>query len=836
MPGLSARTLRIVLAATLLIIVGALLVPGSMLWSERDRDQEESLTERISQLSSRRSLQFPRFTAVERPAGLSPLGDFEPSLRAPAGRPDLVPTALGWIRVGQPDSLLAQLPPDLRASGRSIKTVAGKGRLWSGVNILQIERAALDRLPYGSIEAEIVAAGGRILGVLPNRALMVRPLTPEAVEALGRLPFVERTGIYEPAYKISPLVGRMPLIERDRALSPILQLDVQIWPDADSAIALARLRTIVGPENILEAGLDGRVYRVRADRAGIVRLAKEDLTASLSESPEYMLSDAETPSIIMIGTFGDSFNGARPFHDLGIDGGGLDTDGDGQRLNDGSDAVPPQIVAVTDNGLSLDAVHLSHTSTQPTIPFIAPVGPKHRKVHALQDVADPGLASCDATLSGASTHGNVIAGIIAGNPGELGFRYTFPGGPDPAVAPELETFSLDAVARGSRILMQDAASPSVCSINELVETGGNVSPGFLIDRLNLAICPKGGGDGACQDIVGGDAEVHLHVMPFGTPNFDNIVFNTSNGTYPLSSHQIDRFLVNNLDYMVFVPVGNQGNLPADGGQLALPIWPDLFNGTASDNDPNQTMNPLQISPPATAKNIVSVGASFTDAGLTIGLGAEFPMGYSSHGPATAASLRMAPLVTAVGDNFSGFGASYIAATLRSRDNDNSLPVENEIDPQNRGTSFSSGFATAAGALVRDYYAQGFYPTANRLADDRMPDVSGSLVRAALVASANFGEHFFIPARTLESDLLVANSRAVQLGIVAGDNVGVIGNGVQGFGRIVLDQVLPLSNYPPTRGVGVPTVEYPATGSIVYDMLGTGEAPIDNFANTMTVKT
>jgi hypothetical protein len=308
--------MRTVLSATFLIIA-LLLLPSAWLWSDRDRDRQVPSREQLKQLFSRHAQKFPRFTAVERPAGLSPFGDFKPSLQAPSGRHDRVPTTVGWIRVGQADSLLAQLPSELRGSGR-IRSVARKGRLWSGVNILQIDRASLGRLPYSSIKAEILAAGGKILGVLPNSALLVRPLNPEAVEALGHLPFVEATDIYEPAYKISPLVGRMPLIERARGRSRIMQLDVQIWRDADPAIARDRLRKTVGRENIIDASLDGRVLRVRTDRRGVVEIAKDHLVASVSESPEYVLSNAEAPSIIMIGNFPESFNGARPFHDIGM--------------------------------------------------------------------------------------------------------------------------------------------------------------------------------------------------------------------------------------------------------------------------------------------------------------------------------------------------------------------------------------------------------------------------------------------------------------------------------------------------------------------------------------
>ncbi|HXH27461.1 MAG TPA: hypothetical protein VNL37_00340, partial [Candidatus Polarisedimenticolia bacterium] len=143
-------------------------------------------------------------------------------------------------------------------------------------------------------------------------------------------------------------------------------------------------------------------------------------------------------------------------------------------------------------------------------------------------------------------------------------------------------------------------------------------------------------------------------------------------------------------------------------------------------------------------------------------------------------------------------------------------------------------------LVRDYFAQGFYPTAARADADRMPQVSGSLVRAALVASANFAEHFPIPADASPLERTIASSRGVNLASVTASSCApsqVIGNSVQGYGRIVLDQALPLSDYPSGRGVGAPdTVELPAAGLLIWDMLGTAEPPIDNASHTGTEKT
>src|SRR2546425_5022794 len=440
-----------------------------------------------------------------------------------------------------------------------------------------------------------------------------------------------------------------------------------------------------------------------------------------------MLNNSEVPVILMIGNTEESFNLARPFHELGIDGGGsgallctnnptlaCTTDanctGGGlcrlQRLNNGTAQVPPQIVAVTDNGITADAVHFSQTATQVgdfSHPFPSP---SHRKIHAIQNVEDNGT-SCDSLLSGANTHGNVVAGIIAGAPGDFGLTYSK--AVDPADGVPLQNISLDALARGARIIMQDAALPSRCLTTELIEIGGSVNPGNLLDRLNAAICPKSGGTGVCAGVTGGGEEVHLQVLPFGVPNWDNALNNTENGMYSLEAQQIDTFLVNNRDYMVFSPVGSQGTDPGDPNPNL--IWPDMFDGTAVDDDPNKPRG-MQIPPPATAKNSITVGATFSDIWTVNGTLNQEENDYNitSHGPATAASLRTAPILMTVGVDGSGVFAYPLfqaAATNRSHDNDNTAPVENEIDDQNYGTSFAAGFATAAGAAVRDYFAPGF---------------------------------------------------------------------------------------------------------------------------------
>src|SRR5207245_9768579 len=130
------------------------------------------------------------------------------------------------------------------------------------------------------------------------------------------------------------------------------------------------------------------------------------------------------------------------------------------------------------------------------------------------------------------------------------------------------------------------------------------------------------------------------------------------------------FHVNNRDDSGLEPVGNHGSPPT---APALRIYPDLFDGTTAHDDPNHPRH-LQITPPATAKNIVSVGSHREDMQTMFGTlnEEEISSAWSSRGPATTTSLRTAPIVMSVGEDLNGiFNApgTGAVAVLRSRAND-----------------------------------------------------------------------------------------------------------------------------------------------------------------------
>jgi subtilase family protein len=294
--------------------------------------------------------------------------------------------------------------------------------------------------------------------------------------------------------------------------------------------------------------------------------------------------------------------------------------------------------------------------------------------------------------------------------------------------------------------------------------------------------------------------------------------------------------------MVFVPVGNRGFLASNHANLI----PDMFDGESDALDDPQSVgvgaSENQISPPATAKNIISVGANGEDAGINSPFNLEETVTYyTAKGPATNASRRTAPMMTGVGDDIPNGPIPYGMYTVMSDDNSNDhCPVNTILSDGSlpaRGTSFATASVASAAAIVEDYFHQGFYPAGYRSQGDRVPSLSGSAVKAILAASANFAEEQIgvgsISARMDGNDFQVATTRSSLVPpIASGLEPAVLGNNQQGFGRVVISQALPINNWPPTNNVGIgDTLERPSTGLLVWDYLINGEPPI-NAGNTV----
>jgi hypothetical protein len=161
-------------------------------------------------------------------------------------------------------------------------------------------------------------------------------------------------------------------------------------------------------------------------------------------------------------------------------------------------------------------------------------------------------------------------------------------------------------------------------------------------------------------------------------------------SYESLGQSLDRFVWNNKDFVVLFANGNEG--PREGSVIS----------------------------PASAKNVISVGASLN------GGGAESMASFSSNGP--TADGRIKPTITAPGDG------SVEGAGIISADSDGQKNSFNNGTISLRGTSMATPAAAGAAALVRQYFVEGYYPSRSPNPADALAP-SAALVKGVLINSA-----------------------------------------------------------------------------------------------------
>jgi hypothetical protein len=134
---------------------------------------------------------------------------------------------------------------------------------------------------------------------------------------------------------------------------------------------------------------------------------------------------------------------------------------------------------------------------------------------------------------------------------------------------------------------------------------------------------------------------------------------------------------------------------------------------------NSGPNPSTVASPATAKDCVSVGATQQAPGQ------ETIASYSSRGP--AGDSRWKPTVTAPG----GEAPTYINSANNNTGNPPSPTCATQGSPF-QGTSMATPAVAGCGLLIRDYFAQGFYPLGTGGGDPILP--SAALLKAMLTNS------------------------------------------------------------------------------------------------------
>ncbi|HXV76357.1 MAG TPA: S8 family serine peptidase, partial [Candidatus Polarisedimenticolaceae bacterium] len=412
----------------------------------------------------------------------------------------------------------------------------------------------------------------------------------------------------------------------------------------------------------------------------------------------------------------------------------------------------PQILMVLDTGIQLDAADLSDTSMSPGTP-----SGTHRKVISYSTTAAfPGgrgdSAGCDEGISGGFTHGHLVAAVALGNATDVSMAY---GDGFLATDPNGNSWKLDGVAPGAKLIAYDAQpTPAATSCGDPLLA--NIFAGDLY---------SGVGTGSMGAAYTAGARTY------------NFSWGVEANLYDANAIDVDTFLFDNIEAMAFIAAGNAG-LDADNDGVS-----DL--GT--------------LGAPATSKNALSIGASRAADDLAGAASAqeEERAAFSSAGPAPG--NRVSPQLLAPGDEEGG-GTMGLSSEFgcRSSDNDQLDPVECDIFSQKEGTSFSSPAAAGAALLARDYFAQGFYPGGSQV-PAAATNVSGALVKGLLIASAQFMIGDKPPTFTGHNP--------------GGDNLTreYRFNNEQGYGRVKLDNVLPLDTWPAST-----------TGLVVQDLvLSTG---------------
>jgi subtilisin family serine protease len=219
-----------------------------------------------------------------------------------------------------------------------------------------------------------------------------------------------------------------------------------------------------------------------------------------------------------------------------------------------------------------------------------------------------------------------------------------------------------------------------------------VAPGAKIAFLDI-------GDNAGSLILPQDD----YILKTGSPNAK--IHSASWGSeftfYTTQSRNFDQYMYDNDEFLILIAAGNSG-----AGDTA---------GT--------------VGSPATGKNIIAVGAHHNadTSQPKGGLGPSYIADFSSRGPTSDG--RTKPDILAAGKAVLSAGAlPYIFGEC----DPNKIPeagskADGVLSLQ--GTSMATPVVSAAAAIIRQYFEQGFYPTGEKVEANIVENPSGALIKA-----------------------------------------------------------------------------------------------------------
>jgi len=209
----------------------------------------------------------------------------------------------------------------------------------------------------------------------------------------------------------------------------------------------------------------------------------------------------------------------------------------------------------------------------------------------------------------------------------------------------------------------------------------------MAPQAQLIMQDVGNSSGGLAGLAGDLTEMFRQAYDAGA-RIHSDSWGTTESVYDGTALDMDEFMFRNEDFLFVVAMGNSGTAPGDGS----------------------------IGSPATAKDIVSVGAT-TNGGSSSH--ADNLMDYS-RGPVDDGRLK--PDIVSPGSSINSASGS----TSNTDDNCSTKTMS--------GTSMATPTTSGYLTLLRQYYTDGFYPSgAATAADARTP--SGALMKATLIAGA-----------------------------------------------------------------------------------------------------
>lgn len=513
-------------------------------------------------------------------------------------------------------------PEDLRALPKSVEE--------DEVLLVKFPRPVTAR-QVGALEA----AGARIYTYLPYYAYLVKmPAGPVAKSRLASIGAVW-TGSYRPEHKMPREVAEIAAGDsaREAKAGDFRPVMIHVLPDADLNGIVRTMRDL-GVQGVVGARSGGLFSRVRllltpseiAAFRGPLAALREVFWIEL-EGRRTLLND----TTVWVGQSGLSGGQTTPIFNQGIFG-------EGQTVAVLDTGIDPDMCFFRDTARGLPPTNVCNGGTV--------VDTNQRKVVAVDFLA---TGECNGGISNTEwdtqDHGTHVAGTVAG---DNFATLLFPRN------------TADGMAPGAKLVIQDA--------------------GFATDNcgdLPGIGCPVVDLNPIFQQTYTQGARFHSN--SWGDNENAAVQNNYSNG-----SQDVDEFMWNHKDFLIFFAAGNSGSAAGSVGS------------------------------PSTAKSGVSVGATLR------GTSANSMASFSSCGP--TADGRRKPEVTVPG------------SSIVSANNDINITTNNCNTLSLSGTSMATPGAAGLTALIRQYFTDGWYPTGSEVSTDGFTP-SAALLRATLVNSA-----------------------------------------------------------------------------------------------------